>query len=190
MTDALVVIGASLGGTQALQTILAALPLEFPFPIAIVLHRGVGVDTLLQRTLQHKSRLPITEAEDKMAILPGVAYLAPANYHLLVERDHFSLSTEGPVRFARPSIDLLFQSAAEAYAKRTIGILLTGASQDGAQGLAAIKRYGGLVVVQDPATAASPVMPTAALQATPVDAILPLEGIGPFLVQCGQQRDL
>ena len=148
----MIVIGASLGGTQALQTILAALPLEFLAPIAIVQHRGAGGNGLLHHFLQKQSHLPMEEPEDKGEILAGHIYLAPADYHLLIESHHFALSTEAPVCHARPSIDVFFTSVAEVYAERALGIILTGASRDGASGLAAIKEHGGFTLVQDPKT--------------------------------------
>lgn len=152
----MIVIGASLGGTQALQTLLAALPMDFLVPIAIVQHRSAGDDGLLHYFLQKQSYLPTTEPEDKEEILAGHIYLAPADYHLLIESNHFALSTEAPVCHARPSIDVLFTSVAEVYAERVLGIILTGASHDGASGLATIKEHGGFTLVQDPKTAASP----------------------------------
>ena len=125
----------------------------------------------------------MAEAEDKEAIVPGRVYLAPAGYHLLVEDEHFALSTEPPVWYARPSIDVLFESAAEARGAQVIGVILSGANADGARGLAFIKRCGGIAVVQDPATAESSAMPNAALSATETAEILPLEEIAPFLVR-------
>ncbi|MBI2876293.1 MAG: chemotaxis protein CheB, partial [Candidatus Tectomicrobia bacterium] len=150
-------------------------------PVAVAQHRQKGSDDTLAMLLQRFTVLSVGEAEDKEAILPGHIYLAPPDYHLLVEEGHFSLSTEAPVWYARPSIDLLFESAADAYAERVIGVILTGASPDGARGLARIKERGGLAIVQDPATAESRIMPEAAIAATEIDQILPLEAIGPFL---------
>ncbi|HKY05712.1 MAG TPA: chemotaxis protein CheB, partial [Blastocatellia bacterium] len=130
-----------------------------------------------------ESSLPVVEVEDKQPIFPGKIYMAPANYHLLVEEGHFALSTEGPVQFARPSIDVLFESAADTYRNRVVAVLLSGSNSDGAQGMARVKENGGLAVVQDPATAESRVMPDAAIAATEVDWILPLSEIPLFLTK-------
>lgn len=182
MAFELVVIGASLGGLQALETLLAGLPQAFPLPVVVVQHRHKDSNDLVA-LLQRYSLLPVSEVEDKEEIRPGQVYLAPADYHLLIEAGHFALSLEASVGYARPSIDVLFESAAEAYAERVIGVILTGASQDGAQGLAKIKASGGLTVVQSPATAEGQVMPAAAIAATQVDQILPLSEIALFLSQ-------
>jgi two-component system, chemotaxis family, protein-glutamate methylesterase/glutaminase len=177
----IIVIGASLGGLHALQTILTSLPAEFSLPIAIVQHREPGTYEVLQEVLQRHSLLPVCDAEDQEAIKPGHVYLAPADYHLLLEPGYFTLSTVEPVNYARPAIDVLFESAADSYGDQTVGIILTGLNYDGAQGLAAIKRRGGIAIVQDPTTAEAPDMPKAALAATPGAKILPLAAIGPFL---------
>ena len=177
----LVVIGASWGGLVALETILRGLPEDFSLPIAVVLHRGVLSTERLAATLRRHTRLAVRETQDKEPILPGHLYLAPPDYHLMVERGAFALSTEAPVRYARPSIDVLFESAADSYAERVIGVVLTGSNEDGSAGIAHIKARGGFVIVQSPESAASPVMPTAAIAATCVDWILPLSEIGPRL---------
>lgn len=179
----LIVIGASLGGMRALQAIFCKLPAGFQIPVAVVLHRGVSSEESWCAVLQPYSAFPIEEAYDKQLISVGHIYVAPANYHLLIEPGHFALSTEAPVHSARPSIDVLFESAADSYGSAVIGVILTGGSEDGAQGLAAIKQHGGIAVVQDPATAEGHVMPAAAIAATAVDHILPLQDIGP-LFQC------
>jgi two-component system chemotaxis response regulator CheB len=177
----IVVIGTSWGGLDALETLFGDLPADFSLPIAVVQHRGVQSTESLATTLRRHTSLPVREPQDKEAILPGYIYLAPPDYHLMVEQGAFVLSTEAPVLYARPSIDVLFESAADAYAERVIGVVLTGASQDGAEGAARIKARGGRVIVQAPETAVSPVMPTAAIHATKVDSILPLPEIGPML---------
>lgn len=182
MRFALVVIGTSLGGLSALRIMLEGLPEHFPAAIAIVQHRDRSSGDPLSRTLQQESRLPIIDVEDKEPIYPGYVYLAPADYHLLVEPGQFSLSVDAPVTFARPSIDVLFESAAEAYQAQTIGIILTGANHDGGQGLAKIKAQGGFTIVQDPRTAECPSMPEAALSKSVVDRVLPLDRIPPLLV--------
>ena len=177
----LIVAGASLGGFDALAALLSALPEGFPLPLAVVQHRSVDSDDLLSVLLQRASRLPINEVEDKQPILPGTVYIAPANYHLLVEREHFALSVDDRVRYARPSIDVLFESAADAYRERLAAVLLSGSNDDGARGMARVKARGGLTIVQDPASAESAQMPAAAIAATPIDHVLPLAGIAQLL---------
>ena len=180
----LVVIGTSLGGLHALTTLLGALPERFRVPITVVQHRTLSpAGSGLARLLQQSTPLTVVEAEDKMALEPGRIYLAPADYHLMIEEPgRVALSTDGPVRAARPSIDVLFQTAADAYREALLGVLLTGASADGAEGLAAVKAHGGRAIVEDPATAECRTMPAAALAATAVDYVLPLERIGDHLV--------
>ena len=183
MTVGLIVIGTSLGGLNALTTILSQLPSTLPVPVAIVQHRGIGQDGSLLSLLSRQSSLVVVEAEDKMTLAPGHASLAPADYHLLIEEPgSVALSTDPPVRSARPSIDVLFDSAAHAYRDRVAGVVLTGASADGADGLRTIKSYGGAAIVEDPATAECATMPAAALAATPVAAVLPLHRIADYLV--------
>ena len=177
----LIVTGASLGGFDALAVLLGALPENFPLPLAVVQHRSVDSDELLPILLGRACRLPIVEVEDKQPILPGTIYIAPANYHLLVEKDHFALSVDERVQFARPSIDVLFESAADAYRDKVVAILLSGSNEDGAQGIARVKARGGLTLVQDPASAESARMPAAAIAAAEVDHVLPLAEIAQFL---------
>lgn len=179
----LIVIGTSWGGLQAIELLLSGLPKDFPLAIAIAQHRHKNAGDLLCDLLQRHSLLPVLEVEDKQAIAPAQVYLAPADYHLLVEPGNFALSTEAPVLFSRPSIDLLFESAADAYTNRAIGIILTGANKDGSQGLATLKRRGGLAIVQEPADAESRSMPDAAIAATQVDYVLPLAKIPPCLIE-------
>ena len=177
MAFEIVVVGASTGGLKALQVLLSGLSAEFSLPIVIVQHRGKDMETGLCEFLARSSRLPVTEPDDKEPLLPGHAYLAPRDYHLLVQSGSFALSTELPVGFARPSIDVLFESAADEYQERAIGVILTGANRDGARGLAAIKAQGGLTLVEDPVTAACREMPDAAINLTKVDRVLPLQEI-------------
>lgn len=178
------VIGVSAGGLRALKAILPELPASFPLPIAIVQHLDAQADAYLAGYLDRLSAIAVKEAEDKEAMLPGTAYLAPAGYHLLVEPDRsLSLSVDDKVNFSRPSIDLLFESAADALGEGLIGIVLTGANGDGARGLKAIKDRGGLAIVQDPKTAEAPFMPRAALDAAPADHVVHLERIAPLLAQ-------
>lgn len=177
LTLALIVIGTSLGGLTALRMILEKLGPGFKVPIAIVQHRHRDSDTTFADCLQQTTAFQIREVEDKDEIRPGQIYLAPADYHLLVEAGHFSLSADELVRFARPSIDVLFESAADQYGERLVGIILTGANQDGAIGAAAIKANGGYLIAQTPDSAESPVMPLAAIARTQIDAVLSLEEI-------------
>lgn len=186
MSFKLVVLGGSLGAVQALRTILADLPADFPLPLAAVLHRGDD-HGMLSGTVATESALPVADAGDKEPLAPGRVFLAPADYHLLVESNHLALSTEAPVHFARPAIDVLFDSAADVYRDRLVGVLLTGANRDGAAGLAHIKEQGGLTVVQDPATAEEGTMPAAAL-ALAEHKILPLQEIGLFLYNLGREK--
>lgn len=183
MAFELIVIGTSWGGLQAIEILLSSLPKDFPLAIAIAQHRHRNAGDLLCGLLQRHSLLPVQEVEDKQAIAPAQVYLAPADYHLLVEPGNFALSTEAPVLFSRPSIDLLFESAADAYTDRAIGVILTGANKDGSQGLAALKRRGGLAIVQEPSDAESRSMPDAAIAATQVDYILPLRKIPSCLIK-------
>lgn len=174
MSFEIIVVGASTGGLKALQILLSELSAKFSLPLVIVQHRGKDMETGLCEFLARSSRLPVREPEDKETLLPGHAYLAPRDYHLMIQSGSFALSTESPVGFARPSIDVLFESAANEYQDRAIGLILTGANHDGARGLAAIKAQGGLTVVEDPATATCREMPDAAINLTKVDWILPL----------------
>jgi len=178
-----IAIGTSLGGFHALKTILGALPEDFPLPVGVVQHRSSDDSEVLTPLLAGYTRLPVIEVEDKQTIENGHVYVCPSNYHLLVDGDHFALSTDPAVLHARPSIDVFFESAAETFRADLIGVILTGMSSDGAAGVQRIKRYGGFILVQDPAAAEGPVMPEAAISAIAVDKILPLEHIGPFLNQ-------
>lgn len=177
----LVVVGTSWGGLAALRTLVAGLPDSFQMAVTLVQHRHKDSDHLLRSLLQEHSTLRVCEVEDKMPLEHGHVYVAPPNYHTLIEPGHFSLSTEAPVRFSRPSIDVTFSSAADSYAHRTVGIVLTGANADGAAGLRRISDRGGMAVVQDPATAESPTMPAAAQRAVPRARILSLEAIVEFV---------
>jgi two-component system chemotaxis response regulator CheB len=183
----IVVVGASLGGLNALMALLSGLPASFPLPLAVAQHRYRDPEGDLAAFLQRYSALEVLEADDKQPVAAGHVYLAPADYHMLVEPGALTLSTEAPVLSARPSVDVLFESAADAYAGRAIGIILTGASDDGALGLAKIKRRGGLALVQDPATAECAVMPLAAIAATHTTHVLALEAIAPFLIEVSRQ---
>lgn len=179
----IVVVGASWGGLAALNCLISGLPANFDAPVVVVQHRSRHADNLLAGLLQDVTPLQVVEIEDKEPLVPASVYVAPANYHVLVEDGHLSLTTDPLVRFSRPSIDVTFFSAADTYLESTIGVILTGANDDGARGLRHIVDRGGRAVVQDPATAESPVMPHAAQRAVPEAEVVPLERIADHLVQ-------
>jgi two-component system chemotaxis response regulator CheB len=180
----LVVVGTSLGGLHALQLLLAALPPHFRPPVAIVQHRTKHGGGTLVDLLQAVCPLPVLEPEDKEPIRDGHVYIAPADYHLLVEKSGgvLALSTEGPVNHSRPSIDVLFETAADAYGASLLAVVLTGASDDGARGAVRVAERGGTVLIQDPASAASAIMPKAAAARTPTARTYPLEQMGARLI--------
>ena len=179
----LVVVGTSWGGLAALRTLVAGLPESFTMAVTLIQHRHKDSDHLLRVLLQERARLEVCEVEDKMPVEHGRIYVAPPDYHTLVEPGHFSLSTEAPVRYSRPSIDVTFGSAASSYGHRTVGIVLTGANADGAEGLRQISDRGGMAIVQDPRTAESPTMPAAAAKAVPRARVMPLAEMVAFLRQ-------
>jgi two-component system chemotaxis response regulator CheB len=182
-----VVVGASAGALEALSAILPSLPHEYPFPVFAVVHQPPDKDSILARLLGGKSRVRVREAEDKEPIEPGTVYLAPPDYHLLVERDgHLSLSSDEPVHFSRPSIDVLFESAADAYGAGLVGVVLSGANQDGARGLRAVAEAGGVALVQRPDTAFASMMPSAALEAVPSARSLTLSEIADYLIHVAE----
>lgn len=179
-----VAIGASAGGLNALQKVLAPLPADFTLPMFVVQHRLPSRDDLLTFSLDQSCQLVVKEADEKEPAKPGYVYVAPANYHLLVERDEtLSLSVDAKVCYSRPSIDVLFETAAQVYRSGLVGIILTGASDDGTAGLRKIKEKGGLTIAQDPDTAEYTVMPLSAIREGIVDRILSLAEIGSFLAQ-------
>ena len=177
MAYELVVVGTSWGGLAALRQLITGLPGSFALPIVVVQHRHKESNHLLTSLLQDRTRLCVCDVEDKAPISAGNLYLAPADYHLLVEDGHFSLSTEEAVLFSRPSIDVTFTSVADAYGSHAVGIILTGANSDGADGLRRIFDRGGLAFVQRPETAESPIMPTAAIRAVPKARVLTIPEI-------------
>lgn len=177
-----VVIGASAGGVAALFQVLGTLPSAFAIPVLCVLHLPDDRHSQLAGVLQRRLHRPVCEARDKESISSGQIYVAGPGYHLSVERDlTLSLSQEEPVHFSRPAIDFLFISAADAYGDGLLGVLLTGANEDGAKGLAYIKNNGGRTIVQDPRDAQVALMPEAALAQHQPDHILTLSGIGQLL---------
>jgi two-component system, chemotaxis family, protein-glutamate methylesterase/glutaminase len=184
MSYELVAMGGSWGGLAAYDRILPALPEGFPAAIVVVQHRAVdSYRGGLTSYLQQRSALPVREIDDKEPIEPGALHLAPADYHTIVERGYFALSTEAAVHYSRPSIDVCFQTAADAYGERLIGVVLTGANEDGAAGIVAIHERGGYTIAQDPATADKPAMPEAAIATGAVDRVASVEEIGPLLVE-------
>ena len=179
----IVVIGTSWGGLAALTKLLGALPADFPIPIAVVQHRSKESERLLPQLLQDVTDLKICEMDDKDELLPGTVHLAPADYHALIDTGLITLTVEDPVRFSRPSIDLLFISAADTYRTGTIGIVLTGANEDGSRGLQHIVKRGGYAIVQDPKNAEIPIMPSAAIKIVPSAEVLSLEAIAARLIE-------
>lgn len=186
-----VVIGGSAGGLNALLTILGPLPADFKLPILVVLHRLPAPDNSLAFMLNESCRLQVKEADQLEIIKPGWVYIAPANYHLLVERDKtLSLSVDAKVCYSRPAIDVLFETAADAYLSGLIGIILTGANNDGTAGLKKIKQQGGLTIAQDPATAEAKIMPNSAIQENVIDQIYSLAEISSFLTRLSEPRNI
>ena len=183
MKPSVVVVGTSAGGLRALERIFGSLPAEFPVPIACVQHRSKDSE-LFASVMQGMVALPVREAEDKELFLAPGVYLAPPDYHLLVEPGgRLALSTDEPVSFSRPSIDVLFESAADSYGAGVVGVLLTGANHDGTRGLIRIRAAGGIAIVQDPTTAESPEMPSAAIAIGAADTVVPLDAIAGELVR-------
>jgi two-component system, chemotaxis family, protein-glutamate methylesterase/glutaminase len=182
----LVVVGASAGGLHALRTLVSGLPADFGVPVVVVQHRAKESE-LLCELLQECSHIPVYEVVDKMDMGRGV-FVGPPDYHLLVDEGFFSLSCDEPVRYSRPSIDVMFESAADTYGMDVVGVVLTGANSDGSRGLRRIVDAGGYGVVQDPETAEVRVMPRAAARAVPEACVLALEEIGPHLAAIRGRR--
>lgn len=186
----IVVIGVSVGGMTILPVILGHFPPDYALPVVVVHHMSPDTDnTFFMEYLRERISLKVREACDKEPIEKGHVYLAPANYHLLIEKDKtFSLSMDAKVNHSRPSVDVLFESAADVYGPAAVGIILTGASADGAKGLAKIKGRGGLAIVQEPESAKSDVMPRAAMSACRVDYAAPMDKIPGLLLQADVER--
>lgn len=181
-----VAIGASAGGVQALSRILPALPAGYPLPVVIVVHVPADRGNALVSLFQSKCQVEVKEAEDKEIALPGVVYFAPSDYHLLVETDgSFSLSSDKLVNHSRPSIDVMLESAADAFGPSLAGVVLTGANDDGALGLRAVAEAGGHAVVEDPEGAYASTMPAAALAACASASVMTLEAITAYLLKLG-----
>lgn len=183
-----IVMGVSAGGLATLSVILKGLPDDYPLPVIITQHRSREERNLLEEVLQARCNIRIRQAEEKERIAGGMVYFAPPDYHLLIGEDRcFVLTYDELVQFSRPSIDLLFETAAETYGDKLVGIILTGASQDGAEGIRTISKWGGHTIAQDPMEAPFPLMPRAAIATGCVRSILSSAGIGRFLLQIGQQ---
>jgi two-component system chemotaxis response regulator CheB len=184
-----VAIGASAGAVQALQVILPRLPVGYPLSVLVVVHVPPDRSNVLLPLFQAKCRIPVKEAEDKEPMVGGVIYFAPSDYHLLVEADGaLALSNDEPVNYSRPSIDVLFESAADAYGPALVGVILTGANNDGAAGLKAVTDAGGMAIVEDPAKAYASAMPDAALDAAATAKVMTLEAIASYLSSLGTAR--
>lgn len=185
-----ILIGTSAGGLNALSTVLGVLPADYPIPILVVQHRAKDQKNLLEEVLQAKTKIKIKQADEKEPIRPGCVYIAPPDYHVLIESDKtLSLTSDELVRFSRPSIDVLFESAAVVFRDQLIGIVLTGASNDGAAGIEAVRSYGGLTIVQDPSEADFPFMPQASIQTKRVNHIWTLSQIQDFLMNLIENGD-
>jgi two-component system, chemotaxis family, protein-glutamate methylesterase/glutaminase len=179
-----IVIGGSVGGMDAVSEILSGLPESFGPPIVIVLHRLKNVQSSLIYLLDQKTALEVREIADKDLIENNKVYVAPANYHTLIEKERFfSLDCSPPVKFCRPSADVLFESAAQVYKDKLIGIILTGANDDGSAGLKAVSGHGGLAIVQDPSTAVGAQMPLAAIEAVSGSLIMKIDEIKSYLLK-------
>lgn len=184
-----IVLGASFGAAEALSSILQVLPREYPLPLIMVVHQPPDRESALPEVLRTICDIEVKEAEDKEPILGGIAYLAVPNYHLLVEPDHrLSLSSDEPVFFSRPSIDVLFESAADAYNGGLVGVILSGGNSDGARGLRAVWESGGIALVQTPELARASAMPKAALETCPQARAMSLEQIAAFLRDLPDRR--
>lgn len=166
----------------ALSFLLSALPSDYPLPVLVVQHRSKDQPTLLEEVLQNKCRIKIKQADEKELLQGGIVYIAPPDYHMLVETDQtISLSSDDRVLFSRPSINVLFESAAVAFREQLLAIILTGANEDGAQGIATVKKYGGRTIAQDPLEAQFPFMPKAAIATHKIDQVMTLAEMEIFL---------
>src|SRR6202165_2092098 len=183
MSYSVVAIGTSWGGLAALTKLLGDLPADFSIPVVVVQHRSPESERLLQQLLQDATDLTVCEIEDKDELTAATVHLAPANYHTLIEDGYVSLTIDEPVRFSRPSIDVMLTSAADTYGSAAIGVVLTGANEDGARGLAHLVKRGGRAFVQDPKTAGIPIMPQAALRAVPTAEVLTLDALTSRLIE-------
>jgi two-component system chemotaxis response regulator CheB len=184
----IVAVGTSWGGLSAMTRLLGGLPRDFPIPIVVVQHRSKDSDRLLAQLLQDSTELTVCEIEDKDALEPGHVHVAPPDYHVMLESGYASLTIEEPVRYSRPSIDVMLESAADSYGPAAIGVVLTGANEDGARGLAHLVQRGGRAIVEDPKTAEIPIMPLAAIRAAPGAEVLPLDKMAPRLIELSHEQ--
>jgi two-component system, chemotaxis family, protein-glutamate methylesterase/glutaminase len=187
-TYRIAVVGTSWGGLAALRELVAAFPADLSIPVVVVQHRHRESDQMLATLLQDRTKAVVCEIEDKAPMESGKIFVAPADYHTLIEEDGFSLTIEEPIRYSRPSIDLTFSSAADSFGSAAIGVILTGANADGAEGLRRIVEHGGLAIVQEPVTAESPAMPAAALKAVPGARVLTVGAIGELIVELTRRQ--
>lgn len=185
MTAPLVVVGASWGGMHAVSRLLEGIDGRAGLTLVVALHRAVDNDETLEEVLQRHTTMPVVQVDDKQSIVPGHVFVAPPDYHLFVDGSHFSLSTEDVIRFSRPSIDALFETAADSHGQHVVAVVLTGANDDGCRGVLAVKAAGGRTIAQDPATAERPEMPAGAIASGAVDLVLPVEGIAGELNRLG-----
>jgi two-component system chemotaxis response regulator CheB len=185
---AIVVIGGSAGGLESVRTILHALPQDFSSPILVVLHLHPKFTSHVAEILNRQTHLRVKDAEDNETLASGQVYTAPPNRHLLVNRGMVLLSETPAVNYSRPAIDRTFESVVKTYGSRVIGVVLSGSGRDGSEGLRAIKEAGGFAIVEDPLTARFTGMPTAAITASSVDRILPLDDIAPLLLELSNTR--
>lgn len=184
-----IVLGASAGGLNAMIGLFSKLPADLPVPIMVVQHTRPDEDSLLPELIGAGTRLNVVEAEDKIEIKPGNIYIAPPNYHLLVEDKHtIALSTEERVNYSRPSIDLLFESAVRVYLSKLVGIILTGANDDGSRGISMIARAGGITIAQSPKSAEFKVMPQAAINTGDVKFVLDIDKMAKFIIELSFKR--
>jgi two-component system chemotaxis response regulator CheB len=187
MNVELVIIGASWGGLHAVGEILSALPEDFPAPMLVVQHRAEDADDILAGLLDRRGPLSVLDADDKAPLVPGCIRVAPPGYHVMVERGHVELSTEALVHFSRPSIDVALETGAQAYGPGLVAVVLTGANDDGAHGLAEVRRNGGMAIVQNPDSAERATMPAAAIAAADPQVVSELEDIAPLLVRLASE---
>lgn len=184
----LLLIGGSAGSLQVIISMLAAMGKDYPLPVLVVIHRNPLFESSLEELLSHRTNRVIKEVEEKEVILPGKVYLCPADYHVLVERDHsFSLDYSERVNYSRPSIDVTFSAAADAYREGVIGVLLSGGNADGVHGMEDIKARGGLTIVQDPQTAEVPYMPQQVLLHMKADLVVAAEELPRLIKSLGHQ---
>lgn len=190
MSFEIIVLGTSTGGLRALRSVLGGLPGDLSVPMAVVQHRHARADDALLTVLQPSAALVLVEPDDKEPLRPGHVYFAPPDYHLLVTRDRCDLCSGAAVRFARPSVDVLFESAADAFGRGVLAVVLTGANSDGLDGARRIRQLGGTVIAQDLRSTEAPQMPGAVIDAGLADVVLPLEEIAPWLLDlCAQAAE-